>query len=174
MVDTTALGIPFPEDTDNFSDLVAHIEGVAEGVDALLTELFGAWSTYTPAIVGSTSGGALGNGTHSCRYVHAGRLVVVMGSITLGTTTSLGVGTATISLPPVAARAVDPAHFGDGFVLDASPSARRGVACELDTTGRFIMAQPDTGALVNATSPWTWTTGDIIRFRGAYEAAAAP
>lgn len=149
-----------------------------EIIDA--TDVPGDWSTYTPALTGTTSGGTVGNGTITGRYTQLGDLVIVMISLVWGSTTSAGVGSAQMSLP-VTARATTPGMVGTATLLDASGGANgryspSGVQLQSTTTCIMIAGgaggvATNIGSLVSATVPQTWTTSDEWRYHLAYEAA---
>lgn len=140
----------------------------------------GDWSTYTPALTGTTSGGTVGNGTITGRYQQLGKLVTVMIELTWGSTTSAGVGSAQMSLP-VNARATTPAAVGIFGGLDASAGAN-GRFCPgivyLNTVSAVIVVQgaaggaaTGIGSLLAAAATPTWTTSDTWRYLIQYEAA---
>lgn len=126
-----------------------------------------AWTSYTPTVDGATSGGSLGNGTLSAVYNVWQKTVQVAGQLELGSTTSMGVGGLMLSLP-IEAKSTGRPHIGSGLVLDVSAAERRVVSCELQDSEHFIFVG-DAG-IVNAFSPWTWATSDVVRFSLTYEA----
>lgn len=140
----------------------------------------GDWSTYTPTLLGSTSGGTIGNGTLVARYVRLGDLVVAQVDLVWGSTTSAGTGTALLSLP-VAARAVTPGHIGTFIGLDTSAGANgryspggvipNTVNDVLVLSGAALLDAADEGAIMSGTVPVTWATGDSWRYTMFYEAA---
>lgn len=129
----------------------------------------GSWSTYTPTLTGTTSGGTVGNGTITGRYIRLGDLVIAMVNLTWGSTTSMGVGSGQISLP-VSARATDPGHAGHGLLIDAS-GGRIPCSWEFQTVDKCIAVRTSDGGIMTSSVPWTWTTSDIIRATFTYEAA---
>lgn len=144
------------------------------------TDVPGDWSTYTPVLAGATSGGTVGNGTVVGRYIQVGDLVHVMVNLTWGSTTSAGVGAATISLP-VTARATSPGMVGCATLLDASAGANgryspAGIVFN-NTTSVLMIAgaangvATNIGSLITATVSATWTTSDDWRMSMTYEAA---
>lgn len=140
----------------------------------------GDWSTYTPTLLGSTSGGTVGNGTLVARYVRLGDFVIAQIDLVWGSTTSAGVGTSLVSLP-VSARATTPGNIGTFIGLDASAGAagRYSPGGVLPNTVDDVIVingaasgdLSDEGTLLSATVPVTWTTGDAWRFNITYEAA---
>lgn len=139
-------------------------------VDGL--QLPGTWTTFTPTLHGSTGGGSIGNAVdHGSMYRleanTAGKVLDVFIDFTTGTTTSFGTGTLLIDLPAgLAAPAANPAHVGDGLLLQAA-GLRKGVVVEMNSTTQFLMANADDGATVSGStpSPFSFGIGSTIRAR---------
>jgi hypothetical protein len=141
----------------------------AAGDTILASDVPGDWAGWTPTLVGLTSGGSMGNATVTARYSHTGDDVMAMFDMVVGSTTSFGTGTTAISLP-VAAAATVPSVLGPVFLLDTSASARRVGLAVINTTTNLLLVMYD-GTIITPTAPWTWATGDGIRFNIQYEAA---
>lgn len=141
----------------------------AAGDTILASHVPGDWTTWSPTLVGLTSGGSIGNATVAARYHRVHDNVEAMLDITVGSTTSFGSGTTAISLP-VTAQATNPSLLGVAFLFDTSATARRVGVAIMNTTSNLILMQYD-GTIVTNTAPWTWATGDAIRFNIKYEAA---
>jgi hypothetical protein len=141
----------------------------AAGDTILASHVPGDWTTWSPTLVGLTSGGSIGNATVTARYRRVHDDVDAMCDIIVGSTTSFGTGTTAISLP-VAAQATVPSILGPAFLLDTSASARRAGLAIINTTSNLLLMMYD-GTIVNPTAPWTWATGDQLRFNIKYEAA---
>ncbi|MER6527685.1 hypothetical protein [Streptomyces sp. NPDC001508] len=144
-----------------------------------------AWQDWSPTWT-TSSGSALpayGNATVSGRYVEFGTTVHMTFSITFGSTTTYGTSATTsdnwrFSLP-VTAASVQP-HIGYAE-LGVSNSARATARLYCATTGTFellvISGQPSATALaqsgaVDALTPWTWASGNVIKGGATYEAAS--
>jgi hypothetical protein len=132
----------------------------------------GVWQAYTPTWNGSTSNGTIGNGSLSGRYAISGNTVFYEVALTIGSTSTLAVGSWSFSLP-VGKR-------NDAFVnIGASGSwfgGRSGVNFYMshafyDTAKAYpILANNPLGQVSNV-SPIAWTTGDVLILGGSYEMA---
>lgn len=125
---------------------------------------------YTPTITTGGVAPTLGNGTLSGSFSRHGATVTFEVELTVGSTTNLGTGDLRFALPvmptsggiirtvPVSVYDASMTNFygGTGLVL---------VSGEGFVTLRNI--NPATGAM-SATSPITFTTGDVIRLGGSY------
>lgn len=178
MPNTTGQGITYPISTDTVHT-TDDLATLANSVDSQLATdralRDGVWSLYTATITGATSGtwGA-GTATVSTYYTRIGHTVIVNGNIIFGSSTSVAAcsGPLLVSLP-IATRAVVPADVGAGLILDATPTSRQRIACELSGTTSFLMVA-DASTIVINSSPWTWAVNDEIRFHLIYEAATLP
>lgn len=128
-----------------------------------------AWTDFTPANLNVT----VGNGTQVAKYMRIGRTIFVRYSLLWGSTTAF-TGVPHIGLP------VTPASSG----TDTPP----GVASLLDNGTRWYTGHVSvnegganvaqlhhsegTTGNVDATNPFTWTTGDRLSVSITYEAAA--
>jgi hypothetical protein len=132
----------------------------------------GVWQAYTPTWGGSTSNGTIGNGALSGRYAISGNTVHFEVALTIGSTSTLAVGSWSFSLP-VGKR-------NDAFVnIGTSGSwfgGRSGVNFYMshvfyDTAKAYpILANNPLGQVSNV-SPIAWTTGDVMTLGGSYEMA---
>lgn len=132
----------------------------------------GAWTAYTPTLGGT--GWAIGNGTADGHYLQIGKVVMVRGIFTFGSTSTFGASSEpAVTNLPVTARTAD-FPVADVQFSDVSASAvYRGAPYMYGTSGfafRFIGGN-GVHSQTNATNPFPWATGDIIRFTGTYEAA---
>lgn len=121
------------------------------------------WSTYTPTL----TAGTLGNGTIAGRYKQIGKVVHFTAKFVLGSTSAVSTGLA-VSLP-VTSTASTPASLIQGFAYDVSGNQGYWLAGEHSTT--TITPYINAAGTLQATSPFTWATGDSITVTGAYEAA---
>lgn len=126
-----------------------------------LTAITGPWAAYTPVLTNLT----LGNGTLVAQYTQAGKLVHFRWKLTRGSTTSF-TGAISVGLP---VPALDSNWLGVAYLFQTGTSANRtpGVVVGGITTNEVRGAASG----INATTPWTWTTGDTIQASGTYEAA---
>lgn len=129
------------------------------------------WSTYTPSWTASGTAPALGNGTIAGRYAQVGKLIWCTGVLTMGTTTTFGTGTYSISLPVTATSASTGIYVGSAYLHDNSLIAgrRTGAAAVVTTTTMNFFAA--TGGVVTPTVPFTWALSDKLSWTIFYEAA---
>lgn len=125
------------------------------------------WTAYTPTWGGATAP-ALGNGTITGQYILADELVFWRLRLVFGSTTTLGTGTYTFSLP-VAGDTSGYDVAGHGFARDDSASAYMPLAARL--VGSNCDLVTGTGSRVNPTTPFAWAAGDSIGLSGMYVAA---
>jgi hypothetical protein len=131
-----------------------------------------AYSSWTPTWTGSGSNPAIGNGTITGNYVRHGDLVHFEIRIVMGSTTTFGSGSYSLSLPVALA---------SGAVLDASVQLIDGAtlyyhgAPFLESGSTFRLGSVTTAAAniasVTPTAPFTWANTDEIRVAGSYRAA---
>lgn len=139
----------------------------------------GAWQTFSPTWTNLTPGNGVGN----YKYMQIGKTVFFRIRFKFGTTSTMG------SIPLVT-YPVPPLDINDGssttefsaiigssiFKDDSVGSAYNGVVyfknatnmqpATIDTSGALSLGQT-----VDATSPFTWATSDLIQLTGMYEAA---
>lgn len=131
-----------------------------------VSKLSGAWSSYTPTWTGTGSNPAIGNGTLAGGYFQVGKMVLFRVVMSPGSTTTFGSGAWLFSLPVPAAASEVGGIFGIGS--DAS-------AGTFSVIGGYSITNAvplsTAGANVSPTVPFTWASGDALRFRGFYEAA---
>ena len=131
------------------------------------------WTSYTPTWTAATTNPTLGNGTLSGAWMSAGQSVMFRVTLTFGSTTTVGSGAYSFTLPT--APKVYPMVFAGGAVLTSAATSfpiwgvcRSGVALEL-------VADPTTAGSswrnVTAAIPTGWVTGNSISIVGNYEAA---
>lgn len=152
-----------------------------------LNDITPIWASWTPTW--STSSGSatpsFGNATVTGTYCQTGNIVFFRLEITFGTTTNFGGGGTSdnwrFSIPVTANATTTIVGFGEGQDTSVGSSLGRvGLRARLTTTTTFELevatGRPDAtaitnGGLVDAVSPWTWASTDIIRFFGQYDAA---
>lgn len=132
----------------------------------------GEWVSYTPTFTGFT----LGNGTVSASYSRIGDNVFVRVIINLGSTSSV-TGAMTVS-NPVTNSAADYAFIGTAvlWAFGGSGALNTGTIWESATGSSTIFASnASTTYLGNtdlsATVPFTWGSGNFMRFQFQYKAA---
>lgn len=128
-----------------------------------------AWTAYTPTWTSSGTAPAIGNGTLTGAYLKAGKLVVFRLKLTIGSTTTVGTSTYRFGLP-VAAIGLD-VPVGQGLVFDTSASDRRFCGAYTTATTEVTLRTTNDNAVVSATGPFAWATGDTIDITGTYQAS---
>lgn len=124
--------------------------------------------TFTPTIVGNTSGSVtIGNGTLTGTYIRLQKLVVVTYLLTWGsTTTSTTVGLWLFSVPLGNALRGNAA----GRILDAGSTYYR--VTGQAASNKMLLQATDTGDEVQTTNPMTWATNDNLSATFIYETSA--
>lgn len=127
-------------------------------------------SSYTPTL----TNGTVGNGTLNFRYAQSGSLVVVTGIFTLGTTSAI-TGDLQFGMPPGISAVGD--AFGVARFNDADGSTYMGTA-QVFNGGNIIYARAQEAsatylrlANLSAATPFTWTSGDLIRLHVVFTVA---
>ncbi len=161
-------GVTANKDELNFVDGVTS--NIQTQLDAKLATP-GAWTSYTPTIGG---GWTAGNSTVTAAYQQIGKTVHVRVSVAWGTTyTSSGTNSPTFTLPVTAASS-NASQSGILFCEDGTTRYMSAVVITSTTVATgYRMISGSAGGLGNitATAPFTWSTGDAIRFNLTYEAA---
>lgn len=128
-----------------------------------------AWSpTWTNLMVN--------NGTQYARWTKIGTTVVFALDLKLGSTSAVAANP-NFSLPTAAYAATLQTMLISVDLADEGTAHYPGVGYPGSATTLVLMAQSAGGTYVstgeiNATAPFTWTTGDSIRVSGMYEAAS--
>ena len=126
------------------------------------------WTAFTPTWTNLT----VGNGTQSFRYVQIGNTVVLRGSITLGSTSSIS-GAVSFALP-VNADMPTNSPAGTVNLIDGGTTEYFGPANISGNTLSIRVFNASGTHLqnngVNATTPFTWTNTDSIIVVAIYEA----
>ena len=127
-----------------------------------------AWTSWTPTFTNLT----VGNGTLASYYTRIGKTIIAKMSLTLGSGSS--VGTQPYFTLPVTSVSQIVASIGTGTLADAGTSYYQGIPLWVSTTTCYIYFVSTSGnayTQVTATTPFTWTTGDMIFLELIYEAA---
>lgn len=143
---------------------------VAAGDDTLaadLNALVPTWTSYVPTW-GASSAPSLGNGTLTGSYAKVGKLVNVRIALTIGSTTTMGSGRWTFSLPFAPAAQQCLAAVSE----DASATTRYGGGAWITPgTGVFAVAMGSGSNGASSTVPFTWANGDQLYISGSYESS---
>jgi hypothetical protein len=133
-----------------------------------MTASTSAWTDYSGSLtwVGATTNPVKGNAAIVAKYRRLGKMVQARVSITMGTTTTYGTGFWTVGLPVTPA---DTAGCGAAIIFD-SGVGQRSASCFINGTGVILVSA---SALVGGagSTPFTWSTGDLLMFTIDYEAA---
>lgn len=128
----------------------------------------GTVTTFTPTIVGNTSGSVtIGNGTLTGSFYRVGKLVVANYVLSWGSTTTTNcVGLWLFSVP------VGNAVRGNAFgrITDAGNTYHR--VTGIDGASKMVLQATDTGSEVQNTVPMTWATNDYLAVTFVYETSA--
>lgn len=175
----TIRGYPYPTEQSH-TRMWEHLEGIASAVDAdvqtVEDSIEDAWVSYTPVWSSSGTAPALGNGTITGKYKKLGTTYHVRIVLTLGSTSTVGTGVYSFSLPVGAALNT----LIPGVFQDTSDSSRRysltTVVVLTSSTGSNMRMVIDgsTSAATNvmgASNPVVPANGDILTVCGTFEAA---
>ena len=165
-----------------------HHRALGVAVEAIETQLVGAYDAYTPTLTASTTNPTLGSGSSAIGYYkRLGHRVEGYASILFGSAgVAAGSGYYGLLLP------VEPVNrtqaIGIGYVIDISDNVRFLVASAAvssplwaaNTSKAVIVVSNAAGAgvitganPVGAAAPWTWAENDQLLVTFSYEAAAA-
>lgn len=129
-----------------------------------------AWTTFTPTWTGSGSNPAIGNGTFTARYQRVGKTITFLIATSLGSTTTIGTGTYSWTLPVTALLGAHVA-IGDANFFDTSAgSDLAGWTAMLGST-TTVTTRSSTGTAIGSATPVVPAAGDVIYVGGTYEAA---
>jgi len=155
-----------------------QLSGVLSGTSSTPTfsTTVGAWTSYVP----TWSGVTIGNAVVTAFYSQVGKTVSITISYTHGSTTSI-TGQIMFSLPVTAASrysgsGVGQYIIGNCYIEDAGIAGYTGFFRSGGTTSVTLTAAGTAGTFLNntganATSPFTWSTGDFFSGTLTYEAA---
>jgi hypothetical protein len=129
----------------------------------------GAYTAYTPAWTSSGTQPAIGNGTIVGRWVQLGKFVHGYALVTMGSTTTFGTGTYSISLPAAAAASMATGVAGTALGNRAGGYVGTPIFATLSTVFIYTPAQPT--SVWSPTVPATWANGDTMAINFSYEAA---
>lgn len=165
-----------------------HHRALGVAVEAIETQLVGAYDAYTPTLTASTTNPTLGSGSSATGYYkRLGHRVEGYASILFGSAgVAAGSGYYGLLLP------VEPVNreqaIGIGYLVDYSDNVRFLVASAAvspplwaaNTSKAIIVVSNAAGAgfstganPVGAAAPWTWAENDQLVVTFSYEAAAA-
>ena len=165
-----------------------HHRALGVAVEAIETQLVGAWTSYTPTLTAMTTNPTLGSGSSATGYYkRLGHRVTGYANIAFGSSgAAAGSGAYLILLPVAPVNRTQP--IGIGYLMDYSDNLRIVVAVGLVLPA--VSPAADSKALILLTNtagngfgngqnpaadsvPWTWAANDNIVLKFDYEAAAA-
>ena len=163
-----------------------HHRALGTAVEAIETQLVGAYTSYTPTLTASTTSPTLGTGSSATGYYRQiGRMVHGYASIVWGSSgTAAGSGHYGLLLP-VAPANRDQA-IGIGYMLDYDDQLRfvvASAAVSVDlwpaATKKAVIVVTNTAGSgfvtgdnpVGAATPWAWSANDKILLNFSYEAS---
>lgn len=121
--------------------------------------------SYTPALTSGGTAPSLGNGTLVGSYSRSGATTSVVGELVIGSTTTLGTGILSVSLPHAMKNDID---FAGGTVYMRIGSTVYEGFLQIPIGSSVANLLRDTSGSVTATSPGTFGTGDFIRWSLTY------
>jgi hypothetical protein len=130
----------------------------------------GNWQTWTPTFTNAV----VGNGTVDARYQRFGNTIFLYINFTLGSTSSVS-GDVSFSLP-LGYPAARGRWNGSSYYLDAGVQSFNG-SCEFAGAGGYFRVTNTAGTYanyaigLNATTPFTWGTNDVMQTYAQYEVA---
>ena len=125
-------------------------------------------SNYTPTWTTSGTAPILGNGTLTGRYTLSGRICTAQVEFDAGSTTTFGSGQFQFSLPFAASSATLRSH-GVGRLSDAGSGFHIGQVELVPGSSNAVIYSNNAANPVQSNSPFTWASGDAIRFTITYE-----
>lgn len=127
------------------------------------------WDIYVPTVTGTTDP-SIGNGVLTGRYLRLGKTIICTIVMQMGSTTTYGSGTWTITLPVASVWASQTdVSMGSAHLFDTSATARK--TGQVFNVGQStVQIVTDSATLVGTAVPWTWATGDVLSLDLVYEA----
>lgn len=144
------------------ADMNTELRDLSAGLQAT-------WDTYTPTWTG-TSNPSIGNGVLTGRYLRLGKTIICTIVMQMGSTTTYGSGTWTITLPVASVWASQTdVSMGSAHLFDTSATARK--TGQVFNVGQStVRIVTDSATLVGTAVPWTWATGDVLSLSLLFEA----
>lgn len=178
--DTPTGSVTYPHDD--------HHRALGVAVEAIETQLVGAFDSYTPTLTASTTSPTMGSGSSLTGYYkRLGRRVEGYAVVMFGSSgVAAGSGYYGLSLPVAPVNRNQP--IGIGYVFDQDDNSRFMIASAVISTPLWAAATAKcilvvTNAAgegfgtgdnpVGAACPWTWAENDQMIVNFSYEAAAA-
>lgn len=127
-----------------------------------LTAISDAWTSWIPTLTNLTKG----DGTLTTKYRRVGKTGDLRFTFVLGSTSAVGTNPQ-FSLPFTLSSEISSSGLfliGPATLVDSGTARRMGaIQADTSTTVSFIQINATPAvASITATSPWTWTTGDML------------
>lgn len=141
--------------------------------ESRLTTIEGGWTAYTPVWTSNGTAPAVGNGLIDGRYRKIGKVAFVRGILRMGSSTTYGTGTYSMSLPSVLpADAAVGKTPGSLFLWQSGGASNpRGGICAISNATTLWLISAAGGDITN-TNPWTWASGGEIHWNITYQTTA--
>lgn len=121
-------------------------------------------TSYTPTWGSTGTAPVLGNGTVNGNYVKIGKLVFLTISLSIGSTSTMGTGVWSFTLPGTAAAVTG---VFSGFATD-SGGARNYMTIGYFSDSTHLSGYAEGGNFIGPTQPFTWATNDSLQLSGWY------
>lgn len=158
---TTNFAWPFPSGADP-ANVPVDLAALANAADATVGN---AWTSYSPAWTSSGVAPVLGTGTLVGQFKSLGHTGIARITLVAGGTTTFGTGTYAWSLPVgwSLTAITGGGQLGSALCFDASATTAFVGAVQNTVTTTVEIRTHSATALVGATVPFTFATGDIVR-----------
>lgn len=144
---------------------------IASGSRLTPARLGAAWTAWTPGAgslwTATTANPSLGNGSYEAFFRQMSTTVTYTGRITMGSTTTFGTGGWRLLLPIAAVSSG--VGVGSALAYDSSNAGGRKPMVVWLAGATTLRINGDTGD-VDGSNPFTWATGDQLRWTFEYEA----
>jgi hypothetical protein len=176
---TPTYGFPYqtladlPDGPSLGEDLANAVETEIARIDGLVVDMPPDWTTYVPVVTSGGTAPSLGNGTLTGAYVRVGKLVHCRIFFQFGSTTNLGTGTLSWSLPLAAASPsglTTAVWVGSALLRDQGGTPGRYVGvCTVDAGASVAGVLAEGGSLMTNSVPFTWASTDYMSLSVVYE-----
>ena len=160
----------WPSSIPTFTALATLTAAKLNDIRDALNAVGGSWTTYIPAWDAATSSPTLNNGVITGAYRQLGKTVDYRISLVIGSTTALGTGYYTFTLPVSTGGSLPQHHpVGTATAYDATGLIyTRQLTLQTST---LVVLRDNGGSAITNASPVVWATGDRIMIQGSYEIA---
>lgn len=131
------------------------------------TNLYRQDNTFATAWTASSVNPAIGNGTLTAAYNRYDKMCTLRADMLMGSTTTYGTGEYSFSLPFTAA--ASQIAVGSAWALDSGTAFKIGVCVVVPGATTCSIYFDDAPSSASSTQPFTWASGDRLRFEVTYE-----